>query len=174
MAVPSRSSDKLGRSAAAAPVETRDRVGVVACAVWLAGSVSCVAIVAGGCGDAPRQRLWQPPLQLTLSILTGPHPRGRPRSPRQAAARSARRPRAGRGPPARARADADVVRGDAAHVAERPEACSARPRSTRCARSDTQNHKTRHWMEERKRTTQGRDGRTTAHRHHTGILRRGV
>ena len=44
------------------------------------------------------------PTTRTLSILTGPHPRGRPRSPRQAAVRSsARRPRAGRGPPALAR-----------------------------------------------------------------------
>ncbi|EOD29690.1 hypothetical protein EMIHUDRAFT_233572 [Emiliania huxleyi CCMP1516] len=43
------------------------------------------------------------PTTRTLSILTGPHPRGRPRSPRQAAARSSARrpsPRAGRGPPA--------------------------------------------------------------------------
>ena len=47
------------------------------------------------------------PTTRTLSILTGPHPRGRPRSPRQAAARSSARrpsPRAGRGPPALARA----------------------------------------------------------------------
>lgn len=64
MVVPLQSSDKLGRSAAAAPVETRHRVGVVACAVWLNGAVSCVTIVADGCGDAPRRRLWQPPLQL--------------------------------------------------------------------------------------------------------------
>ena len=28
-------------------------------------------------------------------------------------------------------------------------------------------------MKERKKTTEGRDGRTTARRHHTGILRRG-
>ena len=43
------------------------------------------------------------PTTRTLSILTGPHPRGRPRSPRQAAVRSSARrpsPRAGRGPPA--------------------------------------------------------------------------
>ncbi|EOD27969.1 hypothetical protein EMIHUDRAFT_254206 [Emiliania huxleyi CCMP1516] len=43
------------------------------------------------------------PTTRTLSILTGPHPRGRPRSPRQAAVRSSAprpSPRAGRGPPA--------------------------------------------------------------------------
>ena len=47
------------------------------------------------------------PTTRTLSILTGPHPRGRPRSPRQAAVRSSARrpsPRAGRGPPALAQA----------------------------------------------------------------------
>ena len=43
------------------------------------------------------------PTTRTLSILTGPLPRGRPRSPRQAAVRSSAprpSPRAGRGPPA--------------------------------------------------------------------------
>ena len=52
------------------------------------------------------------PTTRTLSILTGPHPRGRPRSPRQAAVRSSARrpsPRAGRGPPALAQPGCEVT-----------------------------------------------------------------
>ena len=58
------------------------------------------------------------PTTRTLSILTGPHPRGRPRSPRQAAVRSSARrpsPRAGRGPPALAQ---DAARAAPTHVAK--------------------------------------------------------
>ena len=54
------------------------------------------------------------PTTRTLSITTGPHPRGRPRSPRQAAVRSSARrpsPRAGRGPPALAQVSSRLVAG---------------------------------------------------------------